>query len=86
MQVPIDVITGSSMGAIVGGLYASGLRANELEWELRAVRWGEAFANRVERRQLSQRRAWQVTRWPAPRASAPPPRPVAHARSSGWHL
>jgi len=56
LQVPIDVVTGTSMGAIVGGLYASGMRAGELERELRAVRWGEIFASRVERRQLSQRR------------------------------
>ncbi len=56
LQVPIDVITGTSMGAIVGGLYASGLRADVLERELTAVRWGEVFSNRVERRLLSQRR------------------------------
>ena len=55
MQVPIDVITGTSMGAIVGGLYASGMRAADLERELRAVQWGEVFANRVERKQLSER-------------------------------
>lgn len=56
MQVPIDVIAGTSMGAIVGGLYASGMTADELERELLAVRWNEVFANRVERPQLSQRR------------------------------
>lgn len=56
MQVPIDVITGTSMGAIVGGLYASGMHAADLERELRAVQWSEVFANRVERQQLSQRR------------------------------
>ena len=56
MQVPIDVIAGTSMGAIVGGLYASGMRAAELERELRAVRWNEVFAARVERKLLSQRR------------------------------
>ena len=52
MQVPIDVIAGTSMGAIVGGLYASGMRAAELERELRAVRWNEVFAARVERKLL----------------------------------
>ena len=56
LQVPIDVLTGTSMGAIVGGLYASGLRADVLERELSAVRWGQVFTNRVERRLLSQRR------------------------------
>ena len=38
MQVPIDVVVGTSMGAIVGGLYASGIRATELEAALLAVR------------------------------------------------
>ena len=56
LQIPVDVITGTSMGAIVGGLYASGMRADALERELRAVRWSEVFTNRVERQQLSQRR------------------------------
>jgi NTE family protein len=56
LQIPVDVITGTSMGAIVGGLYASGMRADELERELRTVRWSEIFNNRVARRHLSQRR------------------------------
>jgi len=56
LRIPVDVIAGTSMGAIVGGLYASGMRADELEREMLKVRWGEIFASRVERRQLSQRR------------------------------
>lgn len=56
MQVPVDVIAGTSMGAIVGGLYASGMRAAELERELMQVRWDEVFSPRIERRHLSQRR------------------------------
>ena len=56
LQIPIDVITGTSMGAIVGGLYASGMRADTLERELQAVQWSEVFTTRVPRQQLSQRR------------------------------
>ncbi|MEK8049482.1 patatin-like phospholipase family protein [Ideonella sp. DXS22W] len=56
MQVPVDVIAGTSMGAIVGGLYASGMRAADIERELSNVAWGSLFNSRVERRQLSQRR------------------------------
>jgi NTE family protein len=56
LQIPIDVITGTSMGAIVGGLYASGMRAETLERELRAVPWGEVFTSREARQLLSQRR------------------------------
>ena len=56
LQVPVDVIAGTSMGAIVGGLYASGMRAADLERELKAVQWGEVFTSRVARQLLSQRR------------------------------
>jgi NTE family protein len=56
LQIPIDVIAATSMGAIVGGLYASGMRADELERELLQVRWDEVFSPRIERRHLSQRR------------------------------
>ena len=55
-RVPVHVIVGTSMGAIVGGLYASGMRADEIERELLKVRWEEVFASRVERRELPERR------------------------------
>jgi NTE family protein len=55
-RIPIDAIAGTSMGAIVGGLYASGMSAAELDAALRAVEWSEVFARRVERQHLSQRR------------------------------
>jgi NTE family protein len=55
-HVPIDVIAGTSMGAIIGGLYASGMSADELETVLARVDWDAMFASRVARQQLSQRR------------------------------
>lgn len=55
-RVPIDVITGTSMGAIIGGLYASGMSATQLEAELLKVDWDAVFASRVDRQLLSQRR------------------------------
>ena len=55
-RVPIDVIAGTSMGAIIGGLYASGMRADAIEQELLKVDWARLFATRVSRQQLSQRR------------------------------
>lgn len=54
-RIPIDVIAGTSMGAIIGGLYASGMGAEALERELLKVEWDDLFANRVARRELSQR-------------------------------
>ena len=55
-QVPVDLIVGTSMGAIIGGLYASGMGAAELEREVLAIEWGNVFERREPRQQLSQRR------------------------------
>ena len=32
LRVPVDVVSGTSMGSIVGGLYAAGLSPEELGW------------------------------------------------------
>jgi NTE family protein len=58
-RIPVDVIAGTSMGAIVGGLYASGLSAQDVEAEVRKLDWDNVFASRVDRRELSQRRKEQ---------------------------
>ena len=55
-RVPVDFIAGTSMGAIIGGLYASGLSAEDIERELIKVDWARLFATRVNRQQMSQRR------------------------------
>jgi len=55
-RIPVDAIAGTSMGAIIGGLYASGMPATELERELRGLDWDALFANRVPRELLTQRR------------------------------
>jgi NTE family protein len=55
-RIPIDVIAGTSMGAIVGGLYASGMSADDIEREFKALDWDALFAFRVDRQHLSQRR------------------------------
>ena len=43
MRVPVDAIAGTSMGAVVGGLYASGMSAAEIETLMRSVNWQDAF-------------------------------------------
>jgi NTE family protein len=55
-HVPVDLVAGTSMGAIIGGLFASGLSAEQLERELLRINWSEMFASRVDRQELSQRR------------------------------
>jgi NTE family protein len=55
-HVPVDAIAGTSMGAIIGGLYAAGMGADQIEQAFLAVNWDLLFAQRVSRQQLTQRR------------------------------
>jgi NTE family protein len=56
LKVPIDCIAGTSMGAVVGGLYASGMSAAQIESTMRSVDWQEAFRDAPPRRDLNFRR------------------------------
>ncbi|WP_412770948.1 patatin-like phospholipase family protein [Ralstonia solanacearum] len=54
LRVPIDAIAGTSMGAVVGGLYASGLHADALEQRLSQVNLSDIAFDRKERAKLPQ--------------------------------
>jgi NTE family protein len=54
LRVPIDMVVGTSMGAVVGGLYASGLPAEELERRVSATNLGEVAFDRIRRSSLPQ--------------------------------
>jgi len=56
MRVPVDVITGTSMGAVVGGLYAYGYTPSEMETLLANADWDELFIDKPPRAQLNYRR------------------------------
>src|ERR1700723_4286678 len=56
LKVPIDCIAGTSMGAVVGGLYASGMSAAQIDTTMRWVDWQEAFRDLPPRRDLAFRR------------------------------
>ena len=45
-KVPIDYIAGTSIGAIIGGLYAQGYRADDLEKLFRSQNWLALLADR----------------------------------------
>ncbi len=55
-HVPVDCITGTSMGAIVGGLYAAGYNATEIEAVLKSIDWKEMFNDDPPREELPMRR------------------------------
>ena len=56
LNVPIDAIAGTSMGAVVGGLYASGLSAKEIEGVITSLNWQDAFRDSSPRQDLTFRR------------------------------
>lgn len=55
-RVPIDCIVGTSMGAVVGGLYASGYTADEIEAVLNRIDWAEVLHDKPPRNERSMRR------------------------------
>ena len=55
-RIPIDAIAGTSMGAIVGGLYASGMSVAELEELIGSLDWSGAFKDVANRENLRYRR------------------------------
>jgi NTE family protein len=59
LRVPVDVIAGTSMGSIVGGLYASGMTPDEIEANLTRVDWNEAMTDSTARELVAYRRTRQ---------------------------
>lgn len=53
-HIPVDCIAGTSMGAVVGGLYASGMSANEIEKKLNGMNLNNVALDVVDRRELPQ--------------------------------
>ncbi|WP_415860556.1 patatin-like phospholipase family protein [Vibrio metschnikovii] len=53
MKIPVDIVLGTSMGAYVAGLYATGMDAEEIESVIYSVKWQSGYRDRVSR---SQRR------------------------------
>ena len=53
LHIPVDCIVGTSMGAIVGGLYAAGMSAEELELQMNRPALQADMANSPPRSRLS---------------------------------
>lgn len=56
LGIRVDVVTGTSMGSMVGGAYAAGFTSEELERTVLEVDWDKMLAGRAEREMLSWRR------------------------------
>jgi NTE family protein len=56
MRVPVDYIVGTSMGALVGGLYASGMSSDELTALMSDIDWANMFSDKARRQDRPYRR------------------------------
>jgi len=56
MRIPIAAIAGTSMGALVGGAYASGVGVDRLEKELTTADWDDLFVDEPQRAKWPMRR------------------------------
>ncbi|MES9942577.1 MAG: patatin-like phospholipase family protein [Candidatus Thiodiazotropha sp. 6PLUC2] len=56
LRIPVDIITGTSMGAIVGGMYAYGYSVDEIEKLLVETDWESSFQDEPPRQNRSFRR------------------------------
>ncbi len=56
LQIPVDYIAGTSMGAVIGGLYASGMSSEEIEHQFNTINWTTVFDDKPDRPERSQRR------------------------------
>ena len=67
LRVPVDCVAGTSMGAIVGGLYATGYSPAELEELALRTDWRDLLSTAPDRRRLPFRRKVDdltyLTRW-----------------------
>lgn len=53
LGIPVDVVLGTSMGGLVGGIYALGYEADQLDSLIRSIDWEMALSDKVPRDYLS---------------------------------
>ncbi|MCR5659364.1 MAG: patatin-like phospholipase family protein [Bacteroidales bacterium] len=54
MGIPIDYVAGTSMGSIIGGLYALGYSPDELATLIADMNWSEYIGNKIDRPFMSE--------------------------------
>ena len=52
LRVPVDCVVGTSMGSIVGGLYASGMSGTEIEQAFLKTDWSALGSEKIDRSKL----------------------------------
>lgn len=63
-HIPVDYIAGTSMGGLVGGLYATGMSGTEVDKFLQGVNWNASLRNELPYRSRSFRRKEDKREYP----------------------
>ena len=53
LGIPVDMVLGTSMGGLVGGLYALGYDVDQMEEIVRSIDWNWVFTDKVSRKYVS---------------------------------
>lgn len=64
-RVPVDAIGGTSMGGLVGGIYATGREPAEIQKFVEGIEWGVVLGPAVQYRELGIRRKEDLQSFPA---------------------
>jgi predicted acylesterase/phospholipase RssA len=64
LRVPVYYIAGSSMGGLVGGVYATGRNAAEVRDVVKTINWDEVISGQVPFKDLSYRRKEDAHQYP----------------------
>ncbi len=53
LEIPVDMVLGTSMGGLIGGLYALGYTPDQMDSLVRSMDWEWAFSDEVSRKYIS---------------------------------
>ncbi len=63
-HVPVDLVAGTSMGGLVGGIYATGKSPDQIQQMIQKVDWDQALSGELPFRDLSYRRKEDAVEFP----------------------
>lgn len=64
-RIPVSYIAGTSMGALVGGVYATGRNAAEVRDLVKTIKWDEVISGQADYSDLSFRRKQDAREYPS---------------------
>ena len=53
LGIPVDMVLGTSMGGLIGGLYSLGYTPDQMDTIVRGIDWGWVFSDRLSRNYYS---------------------------------